>query len=255
MSREWNAELYDERHSFVSDLARDLIDELDPDPDERVLDLGCGTGDLAAEMTRRGVAVVGVDRSATQLASAREKYPDLQLVRADARYSVFRPQFDGILSNAVLHWITDPDAAIDTMFRALRPGGRLVAEFGAAGNVATLRRGVRDAVSDAGFPKPEHSWYFPTVGEYASRLEAAGFEVRRAETFPRHTRLADGEDGLRNWIAMFGTALLAEVPDAQRDRVLDDVERRLREELYDEQEGCWYADYRRLRVCARKPAS
>ena len=253
MTDEWDADLYDERHSFVSELARDLIDDLDPDPGERVLDLGCGPADLTARMADRGVEAIGTDRSAEQLAKAREKHPGIELVRADARHSTFRPRFDGVLSNAVLHWVTEPDAAIDTMHDALRPGGRLVAEFGGAGNVSAIRRGTREAVVAAGYPEPDHPWYFPTLGEYATRLEDGGFEVRSVETFPRPTRLEGGERGLRNWIAMFGDSLLADVPDDRRDAVLDEIEDRLRDELHDEDEGCWYADYQRIRIEARKP--
>jgi len=94
----------------------------------------------------------------------------------------------------------------------------------------------------------ENPWYFPSVGEFASSLEAHGFEVRRGELFDRPTELEAGEGGLRSWLAMFGDSLLSSVEGEEREAVLSAVEARLRPDLFEG--GSWFADYRRLRFVA-----
>jgi SAM-dependent methyltransferase len=97
-----------------------------------------------------------------------------------------------------------------------------------------------------------HPWYFPSVGEYATRLEAAGFEVEFARLFDRPTVLDGGADGLATWLETFGDDLLAPVPEGERGVVVEGVADRLRDELF--RDGSWVADYRRLRVAASLPA-
>ena len=157
--------------------------------------------------------------------------------------------FDAVFSNAALHWIPDEDqdALIESVRDALRPGGRFVAECGGHGNVAAVVDATRAELEARGHDT-EHPWYFPTVGEYASRLEAHGFEVRYATLFDRPTELDDGEDGLAAWLSMFGDGLLAPLAPDEREDVVAAVEDRLRDDLF--RDGSWYADYRRLRFVA-----
>ncbi|MFD0776661.1 class I SAM-dependent methyltransferase, partial [Streptomonospora algeriensis] len=126
----WAPRVYDDRHSFVTRYGGDLIDELAPRPGERILDAGCGTGELAAALADAGAEVVGVDSSPEMIDRARERFPHLDLRLADLRELDVEPGFDAVLSNAVLHWIPEAPAAAASMAAALRPGGRLVAELG-----------------------------------------------------------------------------------------------------------------------------
>ena len=250
---DWDAAAYDGSHSFVYEYGSDVVDLLDPDPGERILDLGCGTGHLTDRIAASGATVVGIDESAEMIETAREAHPERRFVRADARdfdladLSVDR-RFDAVFSNAALHWIDDQDAVLDSVTDALRPGGRFVAELGGLGNVASVVAAVRAALRERGY-ESEHPWYFPTVGEHATVLEAAGFEVRFAELFDRPTDL-DGRDGLRNWLDVFGDSLFAPLTDDEREAVVTAVEDRLRGELYDPGTETWTADYRRLRFVA-----
>jgi len=243
----WDADAYDGAHAFVYEYGADLLDLLEPRPDERVLDVGCGTGHLAAEIAATGAEVVGIDASAEMVAEAREHHPETEFVHADAREFEAAAPFDAVFSNAALHWITEQDAVLDSVAGALRPGGRFVAELGGTGNVAAIVDAVRAAAADRGYDV-ESPWYFPGVGEHATRLEAHGFEVRYARLFDRPTELDDGRDGLAQWLGMFGDGLLAPVPDDEREAVVADVEDRLRGELF--ADGTWTADYRRLRFLA-----
>ncbi|MFB6091322.1 MAG: trans-aconitate 2-methyltransferase, partial [Halobellus sp.] len=158
--------------------------------------------------------------------------------------------FDAVFSNAALHWIDDQDAVLDSVTDVLRPGGRFVAELGGHGNVSAIVEAVRDELDARGYEPPTDPWYFPTVGEHATTLEAHGFEVRYARLFDRPTELEEGDDGMAAWLGMFGDRLFGPVPEAERPDVVSDVEDRLRDELYDAETNTWTADYRRLRFVA-----
>ncbi|ELY57003.1 class I SAM-dependent methyltransferase [Natronolimnohabitans innermongolicus] len=250
---EWDSDSYDGSHSFVYEYGADVLDLLDPEAGERILDLGCGTGHLTQQIAERGADVVGVDRSAAMLERARATYPEREFVRADARTLALVDSFDAVFSNAALHWIRDrdQDAALESIADALEPGGRLVAELGGTGNVDAIVAAVRAELAARGYAV-DVPWYFPSVGEYASRLESCGFEVRYARLFDRPTELEDGENGLAAWLELFGEELFASVPEDEREAVVEAVEDRLREKLFDD--GTWTADYRRLRVVAVIPS-
>ncbi|WP_394822349.1 class I SAM-dependent methyltransferase [Pendulispora albinea] len=248
----WNAELYDGKHAFVASYGADLFELLAAQPGERVLDLGCGTGDHVAALRARGIDALGVDASAEMLARARQKFPDhpAHVFRVgDARSLDVAGEFDAVVSNAVLHWVPDADLAARSIHAALRPGGRFVAELGGSGNTATIGGGVEALRGARGLPPVRSPWYFPTVGQYAAVLERAGLEVRQAWLFDRPTQL-EGDDGLATWVRMFGHHWLTDVPDV--DAFLAELSHALRPALH--RDGHWFADYRRLRVVAVKPS-
>ena len=253
MTNDWDADDYDDGHGFVHEYGRDVLDVLGPQPDERVLDLGCGTGHLTADIAETGASVVGIDASSEMVEQARRTYPDLTIERADARdYGPDEP-FDAVFSNAALHWIpdADQDAVLATVAESLTEGGRFVAELGGRGNVAAISDALGAERRERGYAVPD-PWYFPSVGEYASRIEAQGLEVGFARLFDRPTELGDGEAGLRNWVEMFGDAFFADVPPETKAEMLDGVERRVADRLWDGETGTWTVDYRRLRVVAHR---
>lgn len=247
MPDKWDSSLYDDRHSFVWKKAADLVDLLDPQPNECILDLGCGTGHLTAEIAARGAAVTGLDASASMVAQARTNYPKLRFMLADATDFKSDEHFDAVFSNAVLHWIPDAPPVIAAVHQALKSGGRFVFEMGAHGNNARVLEAVTAVLEKAGC-EPRFPWYFPRAGEYASLLEAHGFEIRTLWTFDRWTRLDHPEKGLREWLEMFASSCFANVPALERPALIGEIESRLRPVLW--QDGAWHIDYRRLRVVA-----
>lgn len=249
LGNEFDPDTTDTEQSFVDAYGRDLVDLLDPAPEERVLDFGCGTGTLTAAIADRGASVVGVDADGGLVERARENHPDLQFHHVDATdFSLAEPA-DAVLSNSVLHWINDQDGVVEQIAESLRPGGRFVAEMAITGNVGTILHAVR-AEARARGEVVENPWHFPTVAEHAVRLERHGFEVRLARLFDRPTAL-DGEDGLRTWLNQFGDGLFASVDDeGTREEIVAAVEERLRPDSYIEAADEWVADYRRLRFVA-----
>lgn len=250
---QWDANLYDSKHAFVSKLGSDLIDLLAPQKGEDILDLGCGTGDLAKKLSDFGATVTGVDQSENMIHNAKNKYPDIQFIVQDAVNLDYQYEFDAVFSNATLHWVKQPKQALQSIFNGLRHRGRFVAEFGGKGNVKTITNEMINEIKNFGFEyKMEHfPWYFPSIGEYTSLMEDVGFEVVFAQLFERPTSLK-GENGLKNWFEMFGSSLFEGIPETVKTQIITNVEQRLIPAIYNQESQCWEADYRRIRVIGMK---
>ncbi|MCX6215742.1 methyltransferase domain-containing protein [Spirosoma sp.] len=252
-NRSWNADLYQQKHAFVFHFGADVLTLLNPKPDERILDLGCGTGELTAQIAESGAEVVGLDASPSMIAKARQSFPHLSFQEGDARNFGANQPFDALFSNATLHWVkeTDQPSVLSAAFNALKPSGRFVAELGGQGNVVRILNALAKALNELGMPQPVNPNFFPSVGQYTTMLETAGFSVTLAQFFDRDTPLTDPETGLSDWIAMFRGDVLAALSDHDRQTVLANVNNQLRPTNF--RDGYWFADYKRLRFIAVKP--
>lgn len=246
----WDSALYDEALGIITRYGASLLELLAPAPGMRVLDLGCGTGHLTAQIAAAGADVLGLDAAPSMIARARTLYPTLRFEVARGEDFTLDAPVDAVFSNAALHWMPHPRQVLGCVARAVRPGGRFVAELGGTGNVAALVAALYQALAEVGVPaeRVRHPWYFPTVGEYASLLEAAGFEVQHMQLFDRPTPLDDCPNGPADWVRAFAGDFLAAVPPAEHDRVGARVTELVRPRLY--RDGRWFADYRRLRFVA-----
>jgi trans-aconitate 2-methyltransferase len=236
----WDPARYQSRHSYVFAYGESVIDMLQPQPDERILDLGCGSGQLTAKIAESGARVMGIDRSAEMIEEARRNFPSLKFDVADAANFTVDTPVDAVFSNAALHWVKDADGAAKSVAGALRTGGRFVLEMGGKGNNQAVMNAVRQVVGPVEIP-----WYFPSVGEYTSLLERHGFEIGFASLFDRPTRV-EGEDGLEDWLAMFAGSMIGQDRAAETRR---EVANLLRSKMF--REGAWIVDYRRLQVIAK----
>ena len=248
----WNSELYQSSHSFVWQYGRDLLVLLNAQPGERILDVGCGTGQLTAEIAQFGAEVVGIDSSPDMIATARNNFPRLRFEVADVTALSFANEFDVVVSNAALHWVRDQPAAIASIARALKPRGRLVFEMGGRGNLQHLLDAVYQALRTLGVADPEQllPWSFPSIGEHAPLLEAHGLEVDFAVLFDRATILEGGDRGLRLWLEMFGRFALEAIATQQRKEFIRLTEQFAGPVLF--HNGVWTIDYKRLRLVAVK---
>ncbi len=248
MNISWDAGRYSSGFSFVHEYGSQMIDMIEQ-PAETVIDLGCGSGALTAELARRGFRTIGIDSSPEMLAQARQSYPDISFIEDDATRFTVREKVDAVFSNAVFHWI-DKDrqcAMLSAVAAALKDGGQLVFEMGGRGNNAIIHSTLSEAFARHGYGY-RMPFYFPSIREYATLLEEAGMEPVYAVLFPRMTPL-NGEDGLRDWINMFLKTPLGEIRDEnERTAVIEEAVDGMRSSLL--AGGRWYADYVRLRMKA-----
>lgn len=248
----WNASLYDEKMNFVSQYGSGVIEWLQPVAGEHILDLGCGTGDLTAKIAAAGASVVGVDFSPEMIAAAKKKYQSLPFFVADGHTFRSESRFDAVFSNAALHWMKRPQEVIQSVWLALSPGGRFVAEFGGKENCQQVVDALGTVLAQRGIAADERNpWYFPSIGEYTSLLERQGFRVTLASHFDRPTKMPDGDQGLRHWLDSFADSFFAGLHAEERQRVCEEVAVCLRPALY--KDGEWIVDYKRIRIIAQKP--
>jgi trans-aconitate methyltransferase len=249
-SQTWNAQLYDAKHAFVFQYGEDVLNLLNPKPGERILDLGSGTGHLTQKIADAGCQVVGIDNSPEMVTKARAAYPNLEFYQKSGADFEFEEPFDAVFSNATLHWIHTPEKVIACVYRALKPGGRFVGEFGGKGNVNRILVALTQALQAKGVQADVHTNYFPSLGEYATLLENGGFRVTFASHFDRDTELEDSDNGVIDWIRMFRGFALTDVPAADTEEVFRQINILLRPTNF--RDGKWFADYKRLRFVAVK---
>jgi SAM-dependent methyltransferase len=244
----WDPDRYERNARFVSDLGMPVFELLAARSGERILDLGCGDGVLTQKIAALGCAVVGVDGSREQIEAARGR--GLEAYVGDCQRLSFRESFDAVFSNAALHWMKQADDVIDGVWRALKPGGRFVAECGGHGGVARIVAALYTALSRRGVDGPDlNPWYFATVEDYTRRLEARGFVVVSMALIARPTPLPGDIAG---WLETFAEVFIHALPEPTRAEFISEVRELLRPQLCDAQ-GNWTADYVRLRFAATKP--
>lgn len=247
MNIQWNADKYTADFSFIHQCGESMINLIEAGGNGTLLDLGCGNGALSKTLHDKGYQVTGMDASEEMLNIARNNYPDIEFVRADATdFSLTNP-VDVVFSNAVFHWI-DKERQSDMLrcvYHALKENGQFIFEFGGYGNNRLIHQTLAQK-----FAEYNHAYkmpfYFPTIGEYAALLEQAGFLVKYAVLFDRPTKL-QGENGLKDWIRMFVQTPFSVIEDGDiKETIIDTAVNDLRETLY--KDGIWYADYVRIRM-------
>jgi trans-aconitate 2-methyltransferase len=250
VTRDWDAGTYDRVSGPQVEFAESVLRRLPLAGDETVLDAGCGSGrvtELLLERLPRG-RVVAVDAAPSMVEHARHALGERATVLCQdlAELSLEEP-VDASFSNAVFHWVPDHDALFASLYEALRPGGRLVAQCGGAGNVEAFHAVARAVGASqpyapylAGWTGP---WNFATAEQTAARLAAAGFTEVEAWLEPRPVWPDDPEDYLRSVCLGYH---LQRLPEELRPGYVRDVLAGLGDapEL----------DYVRLNIDARRPA-
>ena len=239
----WNAGDYARVGSFVAELGGAALDLLDPQPHERILDIGCGEGTLTRKIIERGATVLGIDNSPEMIAAARARGVDALLLAAEDM-QLFA-EFDAAFSNATLHWVLEKGQAARAIFRALKPGGRFAGEMGGEGNLRKLRDALDEELVIRGYVPPvEASNWYASPEEFAHVYEAAGFDQIDARLIERPTTI---EHAVAEWVMTFRRGWLdrADVPGREWAEIGAKVADRV---------GSNVADYVRLRFIMRKPA-
>ncbi len=242
----WDSALYDSKHDYVAAYGESLLSYVPHNPRQRILDLGCGTGTLTAQLAALGAEVLGIDSAPTMIAQAQKQYPSLHFQLCDALEMPFCGEWDVVFSNAVFHWIGDHGQLLRGVHRALRPGGLLICEFGAHGNIAMIEAAFANAMAQHG-ASYQSGFHFPTEAQFAADLTGTGFVIDQILAFDRPTQLRDGRQGLANFIRQFYASALSPLPTHVQEAVLRETEQ-LAQQLWDG--TSWVADYRRLRAVA-----
>lgn len=246
--RDWDAETYDRVAGPQAEWSRQVLDRLELRGDETVLDAGCGSGRVTAELVDRVPRgrVIAVDSAPSMVELARARLGDrAEVFVCDLLALHLDEPVDTVFSNAVFHWIPDHDLLFRRLFDALRPGGRLVAQYGGEGNVAHFHQvakqvGGREPFADhlADWAGP---WNFTSPREARRSLERAGFTQIEAWLEPRPTRPEEPRAFIR---AVCLGPHLERLPGPLRDRYVDAVAGAIGEPLE--------LDYVRLNITARR---
>lgn len=231
----------------------DIFTLLQPQPGERILDLGCGMGDFTAKIAAAGAIPTGIDFSEVMIKRAKQKYSELEFQVEDASQYRTDIPFDAVFSHATIHWIKDAPAVVRSIWMALREGGRLVAEFAGSGNLAIITAAMKEALEDHGYAWAGRSpWYFPTIGEYSGLLEQAGFRVTWAQHFDNPTPLKH-EAGIRAWLDGFAGYFFPDVSAEDKASIYSSIEAKVKPRLLKGEQ--WTIDTSRLRIIATKKHS
>ncbi len=246
---EWNSSLYDKKHDFVAEYGKGLLEFIPKNNEQIILDLGCGTGTLTAQLADLCGKVVGVDSSQNMIDKAKKQFNNVEFSVCDALALPFVEEFDVVFSNAVFHWISDHNALLTNIHKALKPQGLLVCEFGACGNIATIENAFIKVYQKLGYSyKPKFN--FPTVEAFEEILANNGFRIDKIYDFDRPTVFKDGQQGLTNFLKQFFASELAVIPEHIQSLLFEEIAESIRGTLWNGKE--WVADYRRLRAIAHK---
>ena len=266
----WTANAYSASASFVPLLTQEIVQWLDPQPNDIILDLGCGDGVLTAKIRSQFSRLDGFDASANFIKAAQNTYgtnEGLTWNLLNCRYlensnAVKEQEYTKVFSNAALHWILRDASTRMSVFRgvykALKPGGTFVFETGGAGNCADVHTALLAALvhQGMGIEKAREAcpWFFPSEKLMREMLEQTGFRVERMKLEYRPTKLtAEKEGGLEGWVRSMGAGFLDVLPsEDKKEAVIREVCDVLQTVLRHEEDGSMWLGYVRLKVAARK---
>lgn len=244
-SRDWDAATYDRIADPMTRWGSTVLERLPLRGAETVLDAGCGSGRVTERLAQAVPAghVIALDGSPAMLDEARARLAPfgsrIEYVLADLREPLpLTEPVDAILSTATFHWLPDHDALFGHLAAVLRPGGRLVAQCGGAGNIASILA-ILATLGD-GWLGP---WTFATPAETERRLAAAGFTQIETWLTPEPTPLKPGSATETYLYTIILGDHLARLPEPERAPFVEAVAARMpRPEI----------DYIRLNINARR---
>ncbi len=259
-SREWNSEAYHRLARPQLEWGLKVLDRLPLRGDETVADAGCGSGKVTAKLLERlpRGRVVAMDLSQNMLQTARQhlepKFPgQVFFIAADLHDIPLDGVLDDIFSTAAFHWVPDHERLFRSLFRALKPGGWLVAQCGGGANLARVRERAIALMSRPEFAPFFAGWQAPTHYEdkiiTADRMHRAGFIEVETWLEEAPATLSDRQEYKEFLATVTLHRHVARIPDpAGRERFLDELARQAGAD-----DPPFTLDYWRLNLSGRKP--
>ena len=259
MTLEWDAAEYEvvsaPQTGWGADFLGVFLEHYGLRGDEAVVDAGCGTGRVTELLLRhlpRGT-VLAVDASGAMVEAARRRFAGngrVRVERQDLRELEVEELVDVVFSTATFHWVLDHERLFDRLARALRPGGRLVAQCGGKGNIARTMAATEEVMGEARFKDTfagwEGVWNFADPETTKARLESAGFEDVETWLHEEPTRFGSVGELARFLKTVVLRQHVAVLPEGERDAFSTAVAARLAED------GLLVVDYVRLNILAAR---
>ena len=246
---DFHSSLHNKKHDFINEYSKSLLEFVPIKKDQSILDLGCGTGTLTAELAQRAHKVIGLDYSASAIATAKTQFPDIEFNVCDISHLSFENQWDVVFSHAVFHWIADHNTLLQGIYKVLKKHGDLICEFGGNGNLAIIEGAFAKVLKEHGYDYTPR-FYAYTVETFRKSLEDNGFIVEKIYDFDKPKMLDGGKDGLVLWMKQFFASKLVEIPEETQTIIFKKVEVLTKETLWNGTQ--WKVDHRRLRAIAHK---
>jgi trans-aconitate methyltransferase len=237
----------------------DLIAGLALKGNESILDLGCGDGVLTEQLSLLvpNGRVIGIDASASMISTAQTLHREnLEFVHMDINEIPFEHEFDLIFSNAALHWVKDHKRLLRNSYRALRPGGELLWDFGGFGNCSNFCDVIQKKIKEPRymnyFANFQWPWFMPSKSQYTELIAELDFpdyavkEINRDRYFSNASEMVQWID--QPCIVPFTEHLPYRIKADFRREVVEEMLRRTRQP-----DGTCFETFRRLMVYARKP--
>ncbi|PGH18177.1 hypothetical protein AJ80_04564 [Polytolypa hystricis UAMH7299] len=261
----WSSQAYSTSASFVPQLASKVLQYLDPQPTDKILDIGCGDGKFTVNFIPHVARVLGIDASPSMIQSAKQGYgaPNTEYQAVDCRYldresSIVNGSWDKVVSNAALHWILRDETTrlnvLRSIHASLKQGGTFVFEMGGHGNVAEVHGALIAALLHHGVPVDEarkaSPWFFPSDTWMRQTLENIGFQIEKLELEYRPTKLTTEQNGgIEGWVRLMGAQMFEALDEEQRDKAVKEVCQVL-ETIITKEDGSKWLGYVRLRGVA-----
>jgi SAM-dependent methyltransferase len=231
-----------------------LVELLNPKENEHILDLGCEYGEKTKEIAQKsGARVVGIDRDdlSYKWEEIRKGYGNLEFQVMDATNLKYNEEFDAVFSNLLIHHIKSPKQVISSVWKALRPGGRFVAEFYGHGTAKEIILALQEVMSSHNYSfdiNKNFPWYLPTEEEYCNLLTSQGFTEIVNEIFPKKLDLEYGVD-IRSWLEQipFNTEMFNHI---NKEAIFENVQKKVSDQLF--RNDNWFVNYQHIRIVARK---
>jgi 2-isopropylmalate synthase len=255
-TNKWDAKEYARFSKGQKKWAEELMTKLDIQPEDTILDIGCGDGKITVMLAAKTRGrVVGLDNDAGMITLASERYPNIEFVLMDASSIECTNRFSLVFSNAAMHWVRDHHALLRGIHNAMLPGGRMLLQFGGKGNakdvIEIMNILIQEPKYQGFFRDFVYPWFFPAKDQYEQLLSEAGFENATVEMIPKDMVHESIED-FQGWLRTTSFPYIHSLPEEMRGEFIDTVTERYFEAFSPDAQSNIHIDMMRIEIVAIK---